>query len=203
MKALVQDDDIVARLRALVPARSLTWGEARNLAERQATLLLRLAHIAEPPVPQLVISSLPGVVVDHQPDWPTSGMAVQVSQQWRIVVSAAEPWQRQRFTVAHEFKHVLDDPVIERVHGTVPTCEQEERAERLCDYFAACLLMPRMWVKQDWCGGLQEPRVLAARYGVSYNAAVKRLRELGLIGSATEVARRGRRRSNYAMGGIR
>ncbi len=177
---LVQDGDVIAALQTLVPARSITWSEAHSVAERQATALLRLVFIAEPPVPQFVISSLPGIVVDRRKGWPTSGMAVRARSHWRIVLKADEPRQRQRFSLAHEFKHVLDDPVIERLHTHLAPSSRHERAERLCNYFAACLLMPRAWVKRDWCEGMQQPRDLARRYYVSVEAMTTRLSELGL-----------------------
>lgn len=177
---LVQDRDVIAALRALLPARDMTWAETHSVAERQATALLRLLHIDEPPVPQFAISSLPGIVVDRREGWPTSGMAVRARSHWRIVLKADEPRQRQRFSLAHEFKHVLDDPVIDRLHGHLAPRERHERAERLCNYFAACLLMPRAWVKRDWCAGVQRPSQLARRYYVSTEAMTTRLSELGL-----------------------
>ena len=107
-------------------------------------------------------------------------MAVQARSHWRIVLKKTEPRQRQRFSLAHEFKHVLDDPVIDRSHAHLKPHRGRDRAERLCNYFAACLLMPRPWVKHDYYGGLQRPRALARRYYVSEEAMATRLRELGL-----------------------
>jgi len=177
---LVADDDAISILRTLLPARAMTWSEAHSIAERQAALLLDLLNIAEPPVPQFVISSLPGIVVDWREDWPTSGMAVKARSHWRIVLKTSEPRQRQRFSLAHEFKHVLDDPVIDRTHAHLKPHRRQERAERLCNYFAACLLMPRPWIKHDYYGGLQNVRALARRYYVSQEAMTTRLSELGL-----------------------
>jgi hypothetical protein len=178
--ALVSNTDAIAQLRALLPTRALTWAEAHSVAERQAALLLELLFITEPPVPQFVIASLPGIFVDWRRDWPTSGMAVRIQNHWRIVLNEDEPRQRQRFSLAHEFKHVLDDPVIERTHAHLKAHRRRERAERLCNYFAACLLMPRPWVKHDWCGGTQSVSTLARRYYVSEEAMATRLSELGL-----------------------
>lgn len=182
--ALVGDQDVLGLLRALHPARALTWSEAHSVAERQAALLLDLLHISEPPVPQFVISSLPGIVVDWRADWPTSGMSVNAASHWRIVLKADEPRQRQRFTLAHEAKHVLDDPLLERSHAHLKPHRRHERAERLCNFFAACLLMPRPWVKHDWCGGIQSPRSLARKYYVSEEAMTTRLHELGLMATS-------------------
>lgn len=181
MNLLIRPDrDVIGALRELVPGRALPWSEAHSIAERQATLLLKLLYIDEPPVPQFVVSSLPGVVVDRRKGWPTSGMAVAGPHHWRIVIRADEPRWRQRFSLAHEFKHVLDDPLIDRSHAHLPPEQQHERAERLCNYFAACLLMPRPWVKGDWGRGLQNVQTLARRYYVSREAMSTRLSELGL-----------------------
>ena len=94
-----------------------------------------------------------------------------------------------------EFKHVLDDPVIERLFSHLPAGQRQERAERLCNYFAACLLMPRPWVKHDWCSGLQNVRSLARRYYVSPEAMTTRLSELGLTGMTLATEYRPRHRS--------
>lgn len=177
---LVADTDPITVLRGLLPSRAMTWSEAHSVAERQATALLELLHIDEPPVPQLVISSLPGILVDWRKGWPTSGMSVRAPGHWRIVLKADEPRQRQRFSLAHEFKHVLDDPLIDRLYTHLAPKGRDERTERLCNYFAACLLMPRAWVKQDWCRGIQQTRELARRYYVSHEAMSTRLSELGL-----------------------
>lgn len=178
--ALVSNVDAISLLRELLPARAMSATEARSICERQAALLLDLLHVAEPAVPQFVISSLPGILVDWQEDWPTSGTALKVHSHWRIVLKKTEPRQRQRFSLAHEFKHVLDDPAILKTHAHLKPHRRSERAEKLCDYFAACLLMPRPWVKHDFYGGMQNVQVLARRYYVSEQAMTTRLHELGL-----------------------
>ncbi|MDO8213481.1 ImmA/IrrE family metallo-endopeptidase [Conexibacter sp. CPCC 206217] len=185
--ALVPDSDVIAELRALLPDRPITWAEAHSVAERQAARLLKLLHVGEPAVPQFVISSLPGIVVDRRRDWPTSGMSVRAASHWRIVLKSNESRQRQRFSLAHEFTHVLDDPAIERLHANVAPARRHDRAERICNYFAACLLMPRAWVKHDWGTGIQSTRALAWRYYVSEQAMTTRLSELGLSGSRTPI----------------
>jgi Zn-dependent peptidase ImmA (M78 family) len=84
--------------------------------------------------------------------------------------------------MVHEFKHVLDDPFIEWLYPTRSGFGPEDRAERICDYFAACVLMPKMWVKRDWAGGgIQDIARLARRYGVSQVAMAVRLSELRLL----------------------
>lgn len=174
------DSDIIAGLRALMPARRLSWAEACSIAERQAIRLLAYAMIDEPFVPSFVISALPGISVERLPGWPTSGMTVRTTAGWQIVLSADEPMSRQRFSLAHEFKHVLDDPSIERLYRHLPKEHRHGRGERFANCFAACLLMPRSWIKRDWCRGLQTLDQLARRYAVSSEAMAIRLAELGL-----------------------
>jgi predicted transcriptional regulator len=185
---LVADVDAIDALRRLMPARALSLVEARSVAERQAATLLDLMHITEPLVPMFVIHSLPGISVEWRPDLLVSGMSVRTPARWRIAIRAEECRQRQRFSLAHEFKHVLDSPVIGRTHTHLKPERREDRAERLCDYFAACLLMPRPWVKHDYYGGLQNSRALARRYYVSQEAMTTRLRELGLVTNARTAA---------------
>jgi Zn-dependent peptidase ImmA (M78 family) len=56
--------------------------------------------------------------------------------------------------------------------------------EQLCDYFAACLLMPRPWVKRAYCGGVQNVAQLASMFDVSQPAMQVRLSAIGLIDRA-------------------
>lgn len=172
--------DVIDRLRDLVPARALSEVEERSVAERQATILLERSRIQEPPVPQFVISALPGITVERQADWPTSGMSTPTKRGWRIVLAGDDPLCRQRFSLAHEFKHIIDDPVIGRLHAHLAKHQRHDRAERIANYFAACLLMPRPWVKRDWGHGLQAVEPLRRRYGVSGEAMAIRLANLGL-----------------------
>jgi Zn-dependent peptidase ImmA (M78 family) len=178
--ALAEDGDLIARLRELTPHRPITWPEAHSIAERQAALLLDLWGISEPPVPQWIICNQPGIVVDWRTDWPTEATSFKTDRLWRVVIRSTDVKQRQRFSLAHEFKHVLDDPFIDRLMANLPVDQRQERAERLCNYFAACLLMPRPWIKHDWCSGLQNIAKLARRYYVSVESMTTRLSELGL-----------------------
>jgi Zn-dependent peptidase ImmA (M78 family) len=173
---------LLQRLRALVPRRGLSPAEARQIAERQAAVLLGSAGIDAPGVPDSLITDLSFVAVTRRPGFPTSGMATQTDSGWVIVLRAEEAKVRQRFSMFHEFKHVLDDPFIEWMYPTKHGQSPEDRAERICDYFAACVLMPKMWVKRDWAGGgIQDIDRLARRYHVSQVAMAVRLSELRLL----------------------
>jgi uncharacterized protein DUF955 len=177
-----QTTGVLARLRELVPRRGLSPAEARQVAERQAAILLSHAGIETPAVTESIVTDLPFVAITHRPGFPTSGMATQTDTGWVIVLRAEEAKVRQRFSLIHEFKHVLDDPFIEWMYPTRGGYSPEDRAERICDYFAACVLMPKMWIKRDWAGGgIQDVARLARRYNVSQVAMAVRLSELRLL----------------------
>jgi hypothetical protein len=181
-KPTTQTTGLLQRMRELVPRRGLSPAEARHIAEHQAALLLAHTGIDKPAVPESIVTDLPFLAVTHRPGFPTSGMATQTDSGWVIVLRAEEAKVRQRFSLIHEFKHILDDTYIEWMYPTRNGYSPEDRAERICDYFAACVLMPRMWVKRDWAGGgIQDVARLARRYRVSQVAMAVRLSELRLL----------------------
>ncbi len=181
MKGGAAPEHVVPYLRALAAIRPLTSHEERSLAEAQANLLLHLHNVAKPPVPLKVIAKLPGMHVEYRHDAPLSGLAIhRRPHHWKIVIAAHEPQVRRRFSLAHEFKHVLDDPVIRFIHEHLTAEQHDRQAERICNYFAACLLMPATWLRRDWEDGKPGVRDLAGRYRVSAQAMGTRLNELGL-----------------------
>jgi Zn-dependent peptidase ImmA (M78 family) len=171
---------VITKLRKLTPTRPLTFIEALRIAELQANRLLELQGVTAPPVSETVISSLPRVLVDRMYPMPRSGGSDWIDGRWVIVVNSAEIPERQRVGIFHEWKHCLDHPFIKYLYPPIDGMSSYDRAEQVAEYFAACSLMPRAWVKRDYGRGLQDARQLARRYGVSPAAMQRRLRELGL-----------------------
>jgi Zn-dependent peptidase ImmA (M78 family) len=173
---------VIDELRAVVPRRGLSPAEAVAVAELQAAKLLKAAGVTAPPVPaEQLVSELLGIRVRRRSNWPTSGLATTVKDGWVIVVKTEEAGVRQTFSISHEAKHILDDPFIEWLYPTMRGRSPEDRAEEICDRFAANLLMPRAWVKADWASkGIQDVERLARRYRVSRLAMSYRLDQLAL-----------------------
>ncbi len=165
---------VLAILRSLMPRRLLTTREAEQVAELQANRLLELAGLPQAPVPNELITELPRIAVRLDPDLPVSGCAQWVSGRWLISLNASEPWTRQRFSLAHELKHVIDHPAVDIIYAG------EQQAEHLADVFAACLLMPRRYVRSVWYEGMQSLAALSEHFGVSEPAIALRLQHLGL-----------------------
>jgi Zn-dependent peptidase ImmA (M78 family) len=179
--ASAHEQSVLAFLRALVPSRPLTPSEGLRLAELQANHLLHHFEIETNAVPEQIISELPRIRVIREDGLPVSGAAHWNGRYWIITVNADEPMFRQRFSVMHEFKHVLDHTTKQFLYHDRPFHTADEQAERVADYFAACLLMPKRVVKRLWCQGNQNMTELAKMLFVSNRALHYRLDQLGLL----------------------
>lgn len=188
-------DDIVSRppvglvreLRARMPLRALSATEAYELAERQATQALKLLRIISPGIDLQWLLALPKVEVQLEPRYRMSGLAGMTTWshgRYLIVINKSDPHGRRRFTLAHEFKHLLDYTLVDTVYARLGRGDQQRRErliEQLADHFAACLLMPRPWVKKAWAEGLQDPEALAGLFKVTTAAMTVRLQYLGFL----------------------
>lgn len=177
---------VLADLRSLVPHRPLTPSEALRISELQAIRFLEASGITEPPVPESVIADLPRIQVDRLAPIPVSGSAHWMGSRWVIVLNGAEPIVRQRFSLAHEFKHVLDNPFDGFLYPASGDMSSAELAEQVADYFAACLLMPRPWLKRIWCNETQDVDQLSRKFEVSKKAIHIRLQKIGLVDELPE-----------------
>jgi Zn-dependent peptidase ImmA (M78 family) len=183
----------LTELREQIPQRALTGGEARQVLERQATRLLRLTETLGPPVPIHVLASeLPRVKVKQVADLPVSGSAQWNGQAWVLLINASEPGVRQHFSLAHELAHVVWHSTADRALPDTARTAAAERIEWACEYFAACLLMPRLWMKRAYFNaGIQDVPSLSRLFGVSWVAMQVRLEQLGFVpreAEATEEA---------------
>lgn len=175
-----REPSVLAMLRALVPSRPLTPSETLRLAELQANHLLHHFKIETASVPAEIISELPRIRIVREHDLPVSGAAHWNGRYWVITINGNEPLVRQRFSLMHEFKHLLDHTTKQFLYSDRPYQTAGEQAERVADYFAACLLMPKKIVKRLWCQGNQNIAQLAATLDVSPRALRFRLDQLGL-----------------------
>jgi hypothetical protein len=171
---------VLALLRDLVPKRALTWREAERIAELQANRLREILDLEQPRLPEEAISELPRIDVRRESDLPVSGLTYSDSGCWVIALNALEPIGRQRFSLAHEFRHILDHTERQWLYLGGRALSRSEQAERLADYFAGCLLMPKRWVKRLF-GERASLILLADAFGVTPRAMHVRLSQLCLI----------------------
>lgn len=178
----------LVELRRIAPDRALTRAEAFSVAELQANRLLDHTGLFGPPVPTTVIRDLPAVKVDFWSGTPVSGSTHWTGSNWIIVLNADEPGVRKRFTMAHELHHILEHPA-RSLRSTRKRCGKPLE-ELVADHFAACLLMPKMWVRRAILSeGIATVSELAWLFEVSRSAMQRRLSYLGLLDDVTEEGR--------------
>lgn len=109
----------IARLRTLVPKRPLGLREAEHTAERQATRLRAELEVLSPALREIDLARLSWLTITRREDFPTSGMAIKTDYGWIIALNSADAAVRQRFSLAHEIKHILDDGLIDLRGGRI------------------------------------------------------------------------------------
>lgn len=165
---------VLASLRHLIPDRPLQLHEALRIAELQANRLLELSGSVDQPAGAELVTALPRIRVEYR-RLPTSGLSYWNGQHWVIGINRSEPETRQRFTLLHEFKHIIDHGRTDQLYRSNPRI-----AEQAADYFSACALMPKRLIKRAWGNGIQRPEYLAQTFDVSEPAIRIRLAQLRL-----------------------
>lgn len=179
---------LLSNLRALTPNRPLTYGESLQLAHLQAARFRRWVGADEPEInliglvkQQLVpVSFVPSYRLNGESGLTTNAVADKV----QMFINENEPLARQRFSLLHEFKHVLDFEHADVLHaklGRGNTKLQADMIEWICNEFAGHVLMPTALVKRSWLR-LQDLPTTANLFNVSVEAMATRLERLGLIG---------------------
>jgi Zn-dependent peptidase ImmA (M78 family) len=174
---------MLASLRGLAPQRRLRFSEAIKVAELQASLFLGLHGIEQGPVPGEIVTSRGRIAVEYDFDMPDQASGASdwdfTRGCWVITINGSQQVTRQRFTLFHEYKHILD-------HGQPRLISADQQrygrpaSEYIADYFAGCVLMPRTLLKRAWANGVQRLANLAALFDVSERAIEVRLSQLGL-----------------------
>jgi Zn-dependent peptidase ImmA (M78 family) len=169
-------------LRALIPHRDHTFAEALRVAELQANKLLNLSRLSEPPVTSDVITTLPKVSLEYIRSV-ASGASFWNKRRraWVIQLSRSDSSCRSRFTLAHEFKHIIDHGRRHLLYRGTRRTTPETQAERVADYFAGCLLVPRRLLTRAWRNGVHKTSDLARLFQVSEQAISVRLRQTRLV----------------------
>ena len=157
-----ENRSVLASLRTVIPTRNhITFPEALRIAELHANRLLELHHISDGPTPNEIITELPKLQIEFV-EAPVSGASFWNGHVWIIQLNRAESFTRQRFTLAHEYKHIIDHGAAARLYTGSGNVYAADQAEQAADYFAGCLLVPRRLLKRAWGNGLQRPRELPA-----------------------------------------
>jgi hypothetical protein len=179
---------LIDRLRGLAPHRELTYGESVQVARVQASRLRMWVggdELAINLVWLLNQRAVPVQLVASHKLGEESGLTTNhIGGKLQVFINESEPHVRQRFSLLHEFKHVLDFEDADRLHaklGSGNTHIQHDAIERIANEFAAHVLMPTALVKRHWFM-TQNKELMATMFNVSVEAMTMRLERLGLIG---------------------
>lgn len=182
MQHINQPISILKSLRAVMPSRACTFDEAMVIAEHQASRLLALISKQDRRSDGIGVhhfNAMPRLRVVYE-ELPVSGMSYWNGEAWIIVINKHDCIERQRFTLLHEYKHVIDHGSTHLLYVGDRKNTDEEQAEMAADYFAGCALVSKARLKAAWGRGLQRITDLAAHFGVSEPAIEVRLRQTGL-----------------------
>lgn len=171
----------LARLRDLIPLHGqLSFEQALRVAELQAVTLHGLLDVpAGDAATEADLGRLPRLRVVREP-LTVSGTSHWNGRKWVICLNATDSLVRQRFTLLHEFAHVIWHGHTTRLFRGNRRNSAAAQAEIAADYFAGCALVPKRQLKAAWGNGLQRPEVLAEHFGVSVQAIQVRLAQTGL-----------------------
>jgi len=184
---IAETNQLIDRLRAQLPNRPLSYGEALNLATDQAFRVRLWLNVSDSRINLAWLLQQRAVPVMRVPRYKlgenTSGMTTdQVDGRLRMFINQNEPHVRQRFTLAHELKHAIDFYVANTLYARIGSGSSKRRAEQIeaiCNHFAACLLMPAGPFKSAWFR-TQDIELVANLFHVSQEAVSTRIAVLGL-----------------------
>lgn len=176
--APTQNRSVMASLRAVTPHREVSFDEALKVAELQAAKLADLV-VNENGICDRDIAGLPRITVTYE-DLAVSGMSHWNGQTWVISIARSDSRARQRFTLLHEFKHIIDHGHTARLYRGDRIRSAAQQAETAADYFAGCALVGKRPLKSAWGNGIQRVLDLATHFGVSEHAIRVRLAQTGL-----------------------
>jgi hypothetical protein len=125
---------VLQSLRSLISERVVTFTEALRIAEKQAERLLQLMDATAASSPNQDIAQLPHICVEYIEGLPSCGLSFWDGQQWIVQLSTKQTPVRQRFTLFHQYKHIIDHWAVERLYSG------DAQAELAADHFAGFAL---------------------------------------------------------------
>jgi IrrE N-terminal-like domain len=172
---------LLTSLRELIPDHELSLAELLTLIERQAGALRALMRIQTGVLPSRVVAGQPSLWIEDT-DLPIAGYRYWDSHQhrWVICLNRDEPETARRFTLLHEFAHILWHGSESRLFPGLEPINLDRLAEHAADIFAGEALMPRRLVASAYQRGLRTPSQLARHFNVSTDTTMWKLAQLDL-----------------------
>jgi hypothetical protein len=159
-----------------------TCGRIFAIVERLAQKYLKKGKASCPPVPTELVSLADEqhtIEIRQVPIKVYHGAIWYLKEGWIIQVKDSDKPATKRFTLFHEAFHILahcqTTPVFRKIGSNKGAFN-----ELLADYFAACILMPRRWIKEKWAEVENLDRMTEV-FDIPKPAMYFRLKHLGLI----------------------
>lgn len=121
---------VLTSLRVIGDQPASSMNALRQVAAEQARLLRDLLAVPVPQLPARLSGLTPSLLIEYI-QLPAHGFSFWARPYWHIHVSVSDPPARQTFTVLHQFKHIIDHPLRQRL-----TALGDADWEELADYFA-------------------------------------------------------------------
>lgn len=152
-----------------------------RFVEKLANKFLRAGKVSSPPVPSELIHSADAQrkVRIQTLEFKSCHAVLWREKEWLVQLRAGDTDAVRRFTLLHEAFHILAHCNARPVFGRKGAA-QGAFNELLADYFAICVLMPRLWVREKWAEAKALNR-MAEIFEVPKPTMWFRLRELGLV----------------------
>jgi len=179
----------LADSRSFAPPRPLSYGEAIQVARREAAYFRRWMNAFDHPDLNLIwlfeqkavpVELVPPFQIGEESGYTTDA----VNGYLEVFINDSEPPVRQRFSLLHEWYHVIHfhdgDVLYSRLGGSNHELRRLQ-VELVCNEFAAHVLMPSHLVKRLWFRS-QDVHLVAGMFNVSLEAMNTRLQKMGLIG---------------------
>lgn len=155
--------------------------------EKKVNKLIDLLNLTVP-IDVYEVAKRCDVQIKKSPSKDFSGVLFRKDGRAFMAINSSEGKERQRFTIAHElghfFLHQMQDTFIEFRNTSDRTVKSIK--EREANQFAAALLMPEVYLRQDMEKlsspvGPEDILNLAKKYQVSFEAMNYRILNLTLI----------------------
>src|SRR2546429_7955224 len=148
--SIIVPNDLLMQLRQLIPKGRMSYGQARIVAQQQALRVRKLLGKTPARLSLDFIECIPGVSVtmltpaemEKLTKRPNASGATDVRKDgtYRIFINENNSITHCRFTLAHEFAHVITGPFADEVFAAFGYGDSDlpaDRVERVADHFAA------------------------------------------------------------------
>jgi len=158
----------LAALRLRLPDQPATLEKLLEIAADLAGSFRHLSRVTGDRLPTRSLTDQP-VVRIKDTGLPVTGFSYwdPAARQWVIALNDDESHALRRFTMFHEFGHIIWHGWEHLLFPGMPPADFEQLAEQAADFFAAEVLMPRANVERLVAEGITDVAALAKQFDVS------------------------------------